>query len=120
MVGGALLEGADHGDVLHPLGEFREKLGQHDARDGGLGDFGLAADFGARLRVESIKVGHAARHVEIDDVLGFAAHGLLGEDLVGQRQEAYAHGGLGEALDESAAGELIQRVENRFHGDAWV
>ncbi len=116
VVRGALLQRPHHRDVLHPLRQLRQVLGEDDPRHRRSGHVRLAAHLRARLRVEGVEVRHAPRHVEIDQVLRLAAHRLLGDDWVGERHQAQAHRGLGEAFDESTAREGIEGVQGGFHG----
>ena len=119
-----------HGDLVGNLRRFLHQLGEVGALNLGLHGPQRAAilDGGIHLRVERLLMGHAARQVNIDDVLGLAflgGSGLVGVGLqdVPKRQpqssqrahlEKVAAGGVEAMLGRIAPARLIVAHRNRF------
>ena len=119
-LGGA--ERADEGDFVGVFGQQREAVAELDSI--GIGGDGLdgSADVGRRVGfgIEGVDVGHAAGHVEVDDMFRLAATGLEHGGVGGERgvvekpghrsADGEAEAGAGGAAEEIAAVELVEAV----------
>ncbi len=103
----------DDDAVVHVFGDGGEAITELDAVGTGGDAFGVAHGVGTGADAEGVEVGHAAGHVEINDVAGGgdlfgfgAAFEGGGGFAIEQRKDGDAEAGLGDAEDELAAGRI--------------
>ncbi len=115
--------GTNQRDLVGLSGQLREVMAELDAIRCCLDGLGRAPVFRRRLGlgVEGVKVGHAARHEEVNDTFGLAAspgHGAgigrkggRGEEVPGGTRDGDAQAGLCGGSHKGAAGEFVELVQ---------